>query len=122
MELRASDESFTLGHQLALWEQWVKELERGQRWVPEDLDAAWATRDDLDASLQLLGSDQRERVLAFVDALDRRFRAHTVPAPAGVELPPALSRRKAESPANWWHGRIPHANDQRLYLFADLFR
>ena len=43
-EVRSSAEAFTLGRELAVWEQWVKKLERGQRWVPEDLDAVVGVR------------------------------------------------------------------------------
>lgn len=118
--LRLNSESFTLGEELAIWAQWVSELETGQLWVAEDLDAAWAAREDVESSItRLLWPEHRNRVLAFLDDLDRRFRDLTVPLPSGARLPPALARREPETPASWWHGRVPLRNAQRLYPFDE---
>lgn len=108
--LRRDDDSFTLGCEFALWEQWVRELDRGACWTSEELEAASSARDELDASIaQLLSVDQQSRLFAHLDDLDRTFRDRTV---QGLAI-------DGGNRANWWRNRIPISNRQRHYLFDD---
>lgn len=105
--LRKGPDTFDLGRELRLWTQWVRELERQERWTLEELHAAWNARDDLEESLELLSSDEQQRKLfSYLDAVDRSFRDHTV-LPAEAEAPDGL---------RWWRGRIPVGNGPRRYL------
>ena len=101
--------AFTLGKNLGLWERWTSELERGQRWVYEELVAACSVRDDIEDVLEILPAILSDSVFAFLDVLDARFRDWTVPSSY-------LADRGTDS--RWWSGRIPSRNAQRRYLFS----
>jgi hypothetical protein len=104
--VQVDPESFPLPRLISLWQQWVSEGEAGQCWVSEDIEAAWATRDDLEDALAIVPIDLQDRVFALVDELDLRFRDATVPS--------TLSG--GSRPGRWWSGRIPIRNRPRFYL------
>jgi hypothetical protein len=107
--LRRSEASFTLSHELALWTQWVHELELGSLWTPDELESAWATREDLDESVRtIVPTEYLDRFFAYLDVLDQTFRSLTVPTAIGET-----------SRLSWWRGRIPIRNAQRKYLLED---
>jgi hypothetical protein len=108
MRSLAHPDGFPLGEQLGLWEQWVRELDRGVLWNPEELDAACFVRDELDDFTPLLLEPVASAVFGFVDDLDRTFRDLTVES----SLAPV-----DRTPARWWWGRVPLRSSQRLYLF-----
>jgi hypothetical protein len=107
--LPAKPNGFTLGKNLGLWEQWTRELQRGQEWVYEELVAACSARDDIEDTLALIPPSLHESVFLFLDDLDRVFRDWTVPSTH-------LADRQTDS--RWWWGRIPLRNAQRRFLFA----
>lgn len=95
--LQRSPDSFSLELELALWAQWVSEVERGFDLTVDELDAAWAARDALDLSIvQLLTPRQQDRVFVVLDELDQRFRENTVWSGTGPE-----------DAKHWWRGRAP---------------
>ena len=108
-DLRADEGSFDVARATRLWAQWVAEAERGARWVAEELASSYDARDDLDDAIGVVPEALRERFLAIVDPLDRRFRAATVSGPRPDER---------AQPWQWWRGRIPIDNRARRYLFA----
>jgi hypothetical protein len=67
-------DQFPLGKNLGLWEQWVRELERGGLWVREELESACFVRDDIEELLAVVPERIRDDVFGFVDSLDRTYR------------------------------------------------
>ena len=102
-----SSDSFTLGEEVALWQQWVLELCRGELWVVEDLESAYDARDELEKTLALVPPSLKARIYEVVDELDRTFREHTVNS----------GYARTPNPSQWWRGRIPLKTSQRLFLF-----
>jgi hypothetical protein len=100
LKQRGSD-AFSLERELRLWAQWVSEAERGIDWTVDELHAVWGARDAVDLSIaQLLTPEQQDRVFAWLDELDQRFRENTV-------------RTDASGPdeaARWWRGRVTEAS------------
>ena len=96
---------FNAKKQIEHWAQWVRELEIGALWVWDELKAAWASREDVEANLALLSGDTRLRVFTLLDKLDSRFRDKTVATTISGDG------------RDWWSGRIPAGNRQRRYLF-----
>ena len=102
-------DDFPLGKILGLWEQWVRELERGELWVREELESACFARDEIENVLAVVPGRIQTAVFDFVDALDQIYREWTVSSLY-------LAERKTES--RWWWGRVPLRNAQRRYLFT----
>lgn len=105
----ATTEVWSLARTVAQWEQWVRELERGDLWVREELYAAQHCRADLEGLLiagkHLAGMDD---VLEHVKLLDKVYRAWTVEL---GDLTPEPT---------WWESRVPKRAVQRNYLDPDL--
>ena len=109
-------EHASLAHELAIWQQWVVEVERGANWVLVEVDSACEARNSLDEMLGLLPESIADVVFDWVDGLDMRYRDATVFTPDGFG-------RGSESRAgsrDWWWSRIPIRNRPRLFLRAEL--
>jgi hypothetical protein len=104
---RRSEDSLPFGVELATWRQWVRELERGEMLTLDELESAWAIRDDVDASYALLTEDLKRRVETLLDNVDLRYRNATVHCRCDLECGVMFA---------WWRGRVPLGNRQRMYL------
>lgn len=104
----AAADAFDAAGATVLWAQWAAEAELGARWVDDELASAYDARDDLDDAIGVVPEALRDRFLAVVDAIDRRFRNATVSGPRPDER---------AQPWQWWRGRIPIDNRARRYLF-----
>ncbi|WP_133984420.1 hypothetical protein [Kribbella voronezhensis] len=103
-------ESWTLGVELAVWRQWVTEIERGELHTRDELESAYDVRDDIEDSCSAIASEYRERLYDYLDELDLTFRDSTVHL---------ADSKRTEPNGRWWRGRIPVRNRARAYLFDE---
>lgn len=105
-------DSFPFTAEMATWQQWVTEIERGELHTADELESAYAARDDVEDSCAVIDPTLRDRLYSYLDGLDSRYRNSTVSGGNfGGAVPPV---------GHWWRGRVPVRNRARAYLLEDM--